>query len=205
MQIYLINYVLAWSTLQWKSRDQFWRLLQWLRILRVPSGQCLPQLELNLLLLDLSLFWPPWDICKRTGAEVYCLMKYHRTHHHHFYVCVAIALYSNNNSETELNFRLIVIDMDIFEPNNFRMTGREYFTFIIKIYIEFIFWDDFFVKIFIVCEGKLWMVSKVRNPVSYGRLWNRPVMQANSDLYPNNLFWYSVLALANNYLHCCSW
>ena len=129
-QRYLINYVLAWSTLQWKSRDQFWRLLQWLRILRVPSGQCLPQLELNLLLLDLSLFWPPWDICKRTGAEVYCLMKYHRTHHHHFYVCVAIALYSNNNSETELNFRLIVIDMDIFEPNNLRKTGREYFTYI---------------------------------------------------------------------------
>ena len=100
LHIYSTNYVLAWSKLRWKNHGQFLHLSQWLRIVRILSAQRHSHLALmNLQQSGLILFRLPWDICKRTGEEVYCLMKYHRIHHH-FFVSVAIVLCSDNNSGT---------------------------------------------------------------------------------------------------------
>ena len=128
-----------------------------------------------------SLYEHPGHICKRTGVGVYCLVKCHRIHHH-YCVCVAIALCSDNNSDTKLKFVNQVISQpkvffilkcvrnDTVRCERFASIGRhekmifftvkDLLTFIIKVYIEFIFWDNFFVNSFIICEGKLGVISK---------------------------------------------
>ena len=62
---------------------------------------------------------------------------------HHFSKCV----------------RYGIVRFDRAAPkNNFAV--KDLLTFIIKVYIEFIFWDNFFVNSFIICEGKLGVISK---------------------------------------------
>ena len=45
--------------------------------------------------------------------------------------------------------------------NNFAV--KDLLTFIIKVDIEFIFWDDFFVNSLIICKSKLGVISKFWN------------------------------------------
>ena len=168
--IYLINDVLVWSKPRWTNHGQFWHPLQSLHTVRIPIGKRLPQQAWKCLQLSVSnLYEHPGHICKRTGVEVYCLVKCHRIHHH-YCVCVAIALCSDNNSDTKLNFRLLYHQMylilkcvrnDTVRCKRFASIGRhekmifftvkDLLTFIIKVDIEFIFWDDFFVNSFIIC------------------------------------------------------
>ena len=104
LHIYLIIDALVWSKLLWKSHGQFWHPSQWLRIVKIPSGQRLLQLaSMWLILSGWNLYEHLDHICKKTGAEAYCSMKCHRIHHQYFFVCVETVLYSDNNSDTELN------------------------------------------------------------------------------------------------------
>ena len=154
LHIYLIIDVLVWSKLLWKSHGQFWHPSQWLRIVKIPSGQRLLQLaSMWLILSGWNLYEHLDHICKKTGAEAYCSMKCHRIHHQYFFVCVEIVLYSDNNSDTELNFK----DNEPISNNWQTFVGVDCWksnillTFVIKYNVEFIFWDDFFVKILIIC------------------------------------------------------